>query len=660
MDTGKGKAGARGSFNNKVINRGGKAEIKPEDLHRNLYPSEEFTLKPAEIPKKEPVDKKPEDEDDLTSEEKPDDNIPTYTHDDNDNLKVATDGVRGEIAGKDEAAFIDRLIKEGVEVDNVTPTNDFTDDFIESEEAAIAETVDEEEVTMKEEPKLNNDDDFNIDPSVDEVSNDEVIEEGPEPLNEYEMELNKNDKLPQYIKVSPLVTDEAVVLIDDWNKLLREDKKKSEDKEAAEKEYEKIIAGLDDEVLLDDEYMNKLDKEYSARHYTPLEVDEQTKSNRTDILNTSFNYIDEAFETNGTNKAKMFFTKDIPVANAQKNPVAFMDGIVGNAKPIEVVFVNSGFRASFKYPKKGRRKRFQDDIAQLDDTIGAYLSTISMDSFEYIRINELIVEMAKELLISSTLNSPDPLAYITIEDIPILQAAILKSIFPNGLPFELMCMGNSILDPDRPGKTKCDKVEYGTVDPQQFIYTELPKVSESCKEMISRTAKNSVSIEEVENLLLSNPEYTHTFEIEGNEIALTFKNVLFSAAKDVGHAVLELVKKDVLDNFDDGDDKDEEELFKEKISTNAIKNNIFLTKVVAGGRVFDNPVKDVPVINALVESPAGLEGFYEGMKVYREARIVKAGIPAYTCGCGTLNGQHLGLRPINLVRLFTVAVMVKN
>ena len=612
------KASARGSFNKEVINKGKKESVSPEELHSDLYGGQEFVLKPAEPVVEEHAKVKVLPEEETPSQNPVEDNV-------------------------NESVYVEELIKEGATVDEVNPIEE------------TAQVVEEFTLVSDVVPSVEE----VIEPTPEVIDESEVIEEGSEPLNEYDLEVNKNDNLPQYIKVSPLVTDEAVILIDDWNKLLREDKKKSESAKLSQKGYDEVIAGLEDDKLTDKRFMKELDEEYSDRHYQPLDIDEKTKSNRTDILNTSFNYIDEAFETDGTNKAKMFFTKDIPVANAQKNPVAFMDGIVGNAKPVEVVFTNSGFRASFRYPKKGRRKRFQDAVASLDDTIGAYLSTVSMDSFEYIRINELIVEMAKELLISSTLNSPDPLAYLTIEDLPILQAAILKSIFPNGLPFELMCMGNSILDPEKPGKTLCNKVEYGTVDPQQFIYTELPKLSDLGKDLISRTGRHTVTVKEVETLLLNTEEYVHTFDVEDNEIKLTFKNVLFSAAKDVGHAVLDLVKKDVMDNFDEGSDKDEEELFKEKISTNAIKNNVFLTKVEAGGRVFDNPIKDIPVVNALVESPFGLNGFYDGLSKYRETRIVKAGIPAYTCGCGTLNGQHLGLRPINLVRLFTVAVMVK-
>ena len=614
-----GKAGARGSFNNKVINRmGGREEkVNPEEVISKLYPQQEFNLSPSDEPRVK--GKKLEEQDLNMSEETP--------------IEISDEEVV-----EDNQEVPSMVVSEPTEKEELMAR-----EYEEEPKVIVIEEAIEETANVEEEKP---------DP-LDGVSEEE---EGDEPLNDYVLEIKKNDRLPQYIKLSPLVTNEAVELIQSWNTLLRKDKALKTKAEKQQKLYEEEFSKLTEPY--DDKVLDALQEKYKDRNYDALEIDAKVKEHRDEILNTSSNYIDPDFETNGT-KARIFFTKDVPTSNANKNPVAFMDGIVGNAKPIEIIFVNSGFRCTFKYPSRPRRKAFQTAISNMEEELGAYLTTVSMDSYEYLRINELIVELAKELVISSTLDSNDPLAHLTVEDLPILQAGILKSIFPNGLPFELMCIGNSILDEENPGKTKCDKVEYGTVDTQEFIYSDFNLLSEVGREMISRTTKGSISISEVEALLLDSREYTKTVEINGTELKLTFKNVLFKATRDVGKSVLELVRKEVMKSFDK-ESGDEEELLKDKLATSAIKNNICLVRIEVQGTIFEDPVNDVAVVNSMVQSPEMLEYFYEGLNEYKEERVVKVGVPAYQCGCGTLNGKHLGLRPINLVRLFTVAVIIKD
>ena len=366
------------------------------------------------------------------------------------------------------------------------------------------------------------------------------------------------------------------------------------------------------------------------------------------LLSTNVSYTDGKFDA--VNNPAIKLTEKIVISKeaAFKNPKAYVDIQLGVATPIKLTLPNSGFRVKMKYPTPTRRLKFINDLKNISSELGVNLTSVSMDSLEYFKVSELVLELAKELLINSTLKSEEPFKYLRYEDLPVLMAGILKAVHPKGVPVVLPCVG--ALQTIK-GQKGCTNELKGTIDPNNLLYIDNEKLSPEHIKCLQKTSPNSLEVEEVKAI----PFLSKAGALNDNGDTITLEDLYVDDYLALGESVKTSVIEDIVKSF--GEEGSDEKALVE-LSTSLVKYPI-IKSISIGGVLFDNRIKNIGLLDSIMGNTQTLDKFFECLKDYREVRPLNVGIGSYTCGCGLHNGEENGLKPINMPRLFTVAMEMK-
>lgn len=416
-----------------------------------------------------------------------------------------------------------------------------------------------------------------------------------------------------------------------------------------------------------------------------FEFDDDTRETFGYLNNRGFNYSGaDMLHPKDSNKTlggdKGFVNKKtIKASNANKNPNAFFSSILGIGTPVEVRLPNSGFTIFFRHPEKPELIGFIKALDDNTDKLGYNTEQVSFKSFEQFHVNKTTLSFLRSLIISTTLDAPDPIPYILEDDFELIQLALTTTMYPNGVPLTIPCVGSSVL---KDVSTACKNVSTGRIAPATLAYIDTTKITELGKQLLSRTTSNSITLDEYNSFISTKEVIKKSFNAMGEKIEITFAPTTAEDYLAIGEAVLVSVDTTINESFNsdsikipDTDDKgrkytkeEKEELLGNHIeavkidtlSKSLLRKNLNVKSIRVGDNVFEDAVENVGIIDLITRNKSGSDAFSEGIEEYGNGNPTMVGLPVYTCGCGYTRGDVSGLIPINPLRLLKVAVMVKE
>jgi DNA-binding protein YbaB len=501
-------------------------------------------------------------------------------------------------------------------------------------------------------------------------------------LAEMEAEISKNTEVVNE------TGDEAVEIELDLNFKLDESIKRSVKMTSlSNSNFETLRDEVNEVVRIQDELTDKRKEEAIKNGENPddiedFEFDDKTKE-LFSYLNGKMTYGDGAdmlYPDTETVNNSLIAKKTIKAENASRNQNAFFSSILGIGTPVEISLPVSGFRITIRHAEKPELIAFIRELDSKNDEIGYQTSQTGYRSFEDYHITKIVMDFASKLVISSTLDIPNPIDYVLSDDFQIIQLALITTMFPNGVPLTIPCNGTSVLDGV---KTKCSRVSTGRINTGELCYVDNNKIDSTTKELLSRTGPSSISITEYENNIKTNGAgTTTTFDTNGQTVTMEFGHVNYATYCKLGEEVIDLITSRLLSSFKDEDfnvskiDVNGNPISKEAIQkriedqTNRVKVAGFneaeikraqhLIKLTVGDKVFEDHIKNIGTLDLIIRTEEGLQAFTEGIDNFNELNPTMIGVAVYRCGCGHVRGDVSGIIPINPLRLLKVAVMVKE
>jgi len=397
------------------------------------------------------------------------------------------------------------------------------------------------------------------------------------------------------------------------------------------------------------------DKNYTIKKYeSKIKFTDEMRINNSRALDTRTQFSDlEFIVPEGTNDFDIIETKKFNPENASVNPSMYFNSFLGISAPVPVNLPTSGFTCIIKPPSKKTYNTFWKFYDGNKDKVGFNDASVSLDSYESIEVNRQIIKLFSSLIISSTLDVPvdEVVNYILLGDLRIVQAAIVKSLYPSGIPMTVPCDGIQKID----GVTnKCSNKINGTIDANDFIYLDDSKIPEEIDELLSRTKPNSISVSELLTAQDKLHKSVHRFEAEGGWMEFHFSQQTIAQHLHYGLEVLKVFKKSLLRSFDSHEETDIDDF-----AINPIRKSGYCSTIKTEHITLKVEETNLEVLNNILRDPKAISEFLEGVFNFERHSCYDFGMAKYTCGCGTVRGNKHGILPINPLRLLTVGVSIK-
>lgn len=489
-----------------------------------------------------------------------------------------------------------------------------------------------------------------VEDTVEQVGDVELDVQPQISLRDYgDLEIDTEVKTKFNILMSSLSPVESKALKEIWLEVISDSKTLEYIKTAIEKDKKELVESLGRD-LTELEYKDIIEKYGDISEFLneePIPETDEIVSFRKEILNESGQFDSEAISNENvhTELIKKKVTTD---RLADNSPVAFFEGIFGIGIPVIVRFPYSCFSVTLRYPNNSEVIAFNEHIENIGEDIGGALIGVNKDSIQSILIIEKLFELAKSLVVSSTLNVSDPLSYLHSPDLDLLILAITTSLNPKGIPVTIPCINGAVFKDDVRGVPKCTNTIKGVVDPIKMVYLNTSKVKD--KTLLTKTTANSIELSE----LPDNDSVSITFECAGEVIEVIGDVPTIPVFIEKGLQSIVYLKESIIDSIGT------KTLTPESFKLNPLsKLTPYIIEVKHNERTFsgDTIIGILEVFNKTAEGSEALNMFFSKIQ---SLNITDIGIPRYQCGCGEVNGALNGLIPINPLAHFTMTSKMRT
>jgi len=321
---------------------------------------------------------------------------------------------------------------------------------------------------------------------------------------------------------------------------------------------------------------------------------------------------------------------------------------LGTGVPVHIPLYHSGFWITVEPLDRAEKVKLFTLISEDINTLGRKTNDIFFSNFS-VHISSTIFDFIRSKIVAHSIkleDGDDLYDFIKIQDIPIILAGVLHSIYPNGAHYTLRCKNNIKVGED--DKPICNFKADVKLDFSRMLWTDLSRLTVPDDEtdfdpleVISNRHPNSVNKETVlkyQQLIDSQVENTLSLEM-GDEDNLIRADIVFKTPNlkryfEAGEYFIELIESQLEDLITTGEVAKDKETAKLELAASVYLSKYihFVDKVIINGDVYEefSGINDIlSDLTEVTEYKEKIENFV--FKVADNTLVAFVGVPTYTC-----------------------------
>lgn len=350
--------------------------------------------------------------------------------------------------------------------------------------------------------------------------------------------------------------------------------------------------------------------------------------------------------------------------------IAKFSSMLGVGEIVQIPLYHSGFWITLKPILDTELFNLEMQIANNQIELGRITNGLIYSNYSVV-YTRIITDFIVSKIQSQTIaleEEDDIRDYIKVQDIYVIAAGLLYSMYPNGYTLSRPCSNSLVLDEDN--KLKCNHILKAKVDFRWLVNVNYSALSKDHKQHMSSRSPNSVTkeavAEYVKTLSINKPKQ-YTYETGTGTTTLEIVTPTLGEYINNGEKwVMEIISS-CRSLFTDTTSPEEKNRIINETSNTVILNiyNIYVTKIIFDdGSYVSNKADINQALGILSGDETNFAKVINDIISYIETNVVAiTGIPDYTCptckmesqnGETVTNKDFKDIVPINLLQTFFV------